>query len=88
MARRELFCQCMMSKGNLTTVGFIPANAAVVGNVLGLERGAGLDRGWRVDSVGSPVAKDEMRRLGHQHKQQRSASDTGTKTKSGRESRG
>lgn len=87
MTRMELFCQCRMINGNRTTVGFIPANVAVIGNVLGLELANGLDRGWRIESVGTPIAKDKMRLFERQHKKQRTASDIGTKTKRGRRAR-
>ena len=87
MTRLEYYCQCLLINGNRSTVSFIPASAAVVGNVLGLELADGLDRGWRVDSVGSPVPKDRMRLFEHQHTKQRIASDSGTKTKRGRRAR-
>ncbi|MEM6505921.1 MAG: hypothetical protein AAF711_10785 [Planctomycetota bacterium] len=87
MTRLEYYCQCLLTNGNRTTVGFIPANVAVVGNVLGLELASGLDRGWRVESVGTPVQKDQMRLFEHQHTKQRNASDMGTKTKRGRRPR-
>lgn len=84
MTRQELFCQCMMTNGNRMTVGFIPSRAAVIGNVIALVREQGLDRGWRVESVGKPIAKDEMRMFERQHKSQRKASDIGKKSKRGR----
>lgn len=84
MTRMEKFCQCLMTKGNQTTVGFIPAAFAVVGNVLGLEMAHGLDRGWHVESVGTPIAKDAMRQYERQYTSQRSASDIGKKTRGGR----
>lgn len=87
MTRMELFCQCLMTNGTRSTVGFIPANVAAVGNVLGLELTDGMDRGWRVESVGTPIAKDAMRLFEHQYTKQRSASDMGTKTKRGRSAR-
>ena len=87
MTRKELFCQCLMTNGNRTTVGFIPANAAVIGNVIGLELERGLDRGWRVESVGKPVVKEQMRMLQRQHTSQRKASDVGKKSRRGRAGR-
>lgn len=87
MTRMEFYCQCLMTNGNRSTVGFIPANVAVLGNVLGLEMANGLDRGWRVESVGTPIAKDAMRLFERQHTKQRRASDMGTKTKRGRSAR-
>lgn len=87
MTRIQLFCQCLLINGNRSTVGFIPANAAQVGNVLGLELAGGMDRGWRVESVGTPIAKDAMRLFEHQYTKQRIASDMGTKTKRGRRAR-
>jgi len=81
MAKVEFYCQCMLRKNNLSTVGFIPLYAASVGNVVGIERASGLDRGWRVESVGTPVAKDRMRLYERQFTRQRGASDLGTKTK-------
>ena len=76
MTRLEMYCQCLMRKDNLTTVGFIPAKAAVVGNVIGIELAHGLDRGWRVESVGTAVPKDKMRMFERQFKNQRQASDS------------
>ena len=87
MTRLEYYCQCLLTNGNRSTVGFIPATAAVVGSVLGIETEQGLDRGWRVESVGSPFPKDRMRLLKHQYTKQRSASDMGKKTKRGRSPR-
>ena len=87
MTRLEYYCQCLLTNGNRTTVGFIPANAAVIGNVMSIELAKGLDPGWRVESVGTPVAKDTMRMFERQHTKQRTASDMGTKTKRGRRAR-
>ncbi|MEM9348485.1 MAG: hypothetical protein AAGB26_18090 [Planctomycetota bacterium] len=84
MTRLEFYCQCLLTNGNRSTVGFIPSGVAVVGNVLGLEMDAGMDRGWRVESVGKPVPKEAMQMFRHQHTKQRIASDMGTKTKRGR----
>ena len=88
MTRQELFCQCQMTNANRTTVGFIPARVARVGNVIGLELAHGLDKGWRIESVGTPVAKDRMRMFERQHKSQRRASDMGKKTRGSRVARG
>lgn len=87
MTRMEMFCQCLMTNGNRATVGFIPAAAAKVGNTIGLELPHGMDRGWCIESVGSPIAKDAMRLFEHQYTKQRGASDMGTKTKRGRRAR-
>ncbi|XAL98318.1 hypothetical protein OT109_12040 [Phycisphaeraceae bacterium D3-23] len=84
MTRQEMYRQCRMTNANRATVGFIPASVAVVGRVLKLEMPHGMEDGWRVESVGQPIAKDTMRLFERQHKKQRSASDMGTKTRRGR----
>lgn len=75
MNRQELFSQCRMTRGRSETVGFIPAKAAVVGNVVRLDiKGAPRD-GWRIDAAGAGVAKDAMRMFERQYTSQRAGSD-------------
>ena len=75
MPRYELYCQCRMTRGNRSTTGFIPARAAGVGRTVELEVAGVMEPGWRIESVGEPVAKDAMRLLERQHRSQRAGSD-------------
>lgn len=75
MTRHELFSQCRMTRDRCETVGFIPAKAAVVGNVMQLEINGRMEAGWRVVSAGKPVTKDAMRFFERQHTNQRAGSD-------------
>ncbi|MEM6551116.1 MAG: hypothetical protein AAF750_03150 [Planctomycetota bacterium] len=75
MKRMEWFAQCRLVNGRSATIGFIPAKAAVVGCVVELEIDGRMQAGWRVESVGKPIAKDAMRQLERQHTSQREGSD-------------
>ena len=79
MTHMEMFCQCRMARGNRSTIGFIPVTAARAGNIIGLEPANGMDRGWRVESVGALIAKEAMRLFERQHTRQRAVSDLGAK---------
>ena len=61
--KKEMYCQCQFKKGNRTTVGFIPEKKAKLNWVAQLEIAGKMEDGWKIVSVGNPVAKDRMRTL-------------------------
>ena len=65
MTRQELFCQCMLVNGNRTTVGFIPASAAAIGNVLALvpKLGYRVVKGLTTAGEGEPFSAIPTRRI-------------------------
>ncbi|MBB6429905.1 hypothetical protein [Algisphaera agarilytica] len=75
MTRQEMYAQCRLTRGAAATVGFIPTKAAVIGNLIELVINGNYQPGWRVESVGTPVAKDAMRMFERQYTSQRQGSD-------------
>ena len=58
---KNFYKQCRLTRGNITTVSWIPARAAVVGKVIGLKQENGTwDDGWTVTVAGTEPVEGKL----------------------------
>jgi len=61
--KKDNYCQCTFENGNRTTTGFIPEKKAKLNWFAELEINGQMEGGWKITSVGDPIAKGRMKSL-------------------------
>jgi hypothetical protein len=73
----EYYRQCVLERGNVTTVSYIPESIAKQGQVVKLKqtKSADWDEGWRVVSVGVRMDWGEVNERSRDYEHHRNATD-------------
>lgn len=72
----EYYKQCELRKDKTTTVAWIDADSAILGNIVTIKHDDGrLDAGWKVETASSPLAAAIVEANERNYTKQRKASD-------------
>jgi hypothetical protein len=72
----DFYKQCELRKGKSTTVAWIDADYAILGNIVTIKRDNGtLDEGWKVETASSPLPAKVVEGNERNFMKQRRASD-------------